>query len=50
MLRIESASHNVFLENSDIVEFEITGEKLLEAIEHGQESTQENGEEEVSES
>lgn len=35
LLKIESSSHSVFMESSDIVEVEVTGEKLLEAIEHG---------------
>ena len=48
LLKIERASHSMFLENSDTIEIEITGEKLLEAIEHGRESSKENREEEVS--
>lgn len=35
LLKIESSSHSLFMESSDIVEVEVTGEKLLEAIEHG---------------
>ena len=37
----------MFLENSDVVEIEITGIKLLEAIDNGREFNEENREEEV---
>ena len=48
LVKIENASHDIFLENNDIVEIEITGEKVLEAIENGNESSKENCEEEIS--
>lgn len=50
LLKIESSSHSVFKESSDIVEIEVTGEQLLEAIEHGRKSNEENGEEIISNS
>lgn len=50
LLKIESSSHSVFMESSDIVEVEVTGGKLLEAIKHGRKSNDENGEEVVSKS
>lgn len=50
LLKIESSSHSVFLESSDIVEVEVTGEKLMEAIEYGRNQNKENGEEVVSKS
>lgn len=50
LLKIKSSSHSVFMESSDIVEVEVTGEKLLEAIEHERKSNEENGEEVVSNS
>jgi hypothetical protein len=46
--KIEAASQSLFLENSEYIEVEITGENLLEAINNGQDPTGENGEEEVS--
>jgi hypothetical protein len=50
LLKIESSSHRVFMESSDIVEVEVTGEKLLEAIEYERKSNEENGEEVISNS
>lgn len=47
LMKIKQASHRVFLENSDVIEIEITGVKLLEVIENGSESYEENREEEV---
>lgn len=37
LLKIERATHRLFLENDDTIEFEITGEKLLEVIDNGRE-------------
>jgi hypothetical protein len=50
LLKIERSSHRMFMESSDILEFEVVGEKLLEVIEHGKKSNEENGEEVVSKS
>lgn len=47
LLRIASASHNVFMESSDKVEIEVSGKQLLEAIERGKKSSKENGKAEI---
>ena len=41
--KIKNASQQLFIENSEFVEFEVSGEKLLEVIEHGSKPSKANG-------
>lgn len=50
LLKIKNTSQTVFLDSSDFVEIEVSGEKLLEVIEHGSRPSETHGKIEVSDS